>query len=254
MKEESVKIPFGFSLVLLSAVPMNVGIGSSAAVEIGTLACLNGYLGLGLGAERIAQLGQMAENHVVGAPAGSWTRSPSPAGAAGNSPTSSAGPERSWEKWKSLLGTGFIGINSMVRHSVGGSPYSDTRIGAFIGKKIINDLRERKAQPPLNYLTEMSVADLRRDYAAALPETVIGSEFITAHKTHGDPVTTIQPDAVYRVAGPTRHPVEENERVLTFMEALACGQGRQRRAGHAQGRRDDVRRPRELPRQLPPLD
>ncbi len=45
LKEESVKLPYGFSLLLLSAVPMNVGIGSSAAVEIGTLCCLNAYLG-----------------------------------------------------------------------------------------------------------------------------------------------------------------------------------------------------------------
>ncbi|MFT3785122.1 MAG: hypothetical protein QM770_03015 [Tepidisphaeraceae bacterium] len=40
------------------------------------------------------------------------------------------------------------------------------------------------------------------------------------HRTHGDPVTTIQPDAVYRVAGPTRHPVEENVRVQKFMDHL----------------------------------
>lgn len=70
LKEESVKMPFGFSLLLLSAVPMNVGIGSSAAVEVGTLSCLNAYLGLKLDAARVARLGQMAENHVVGAPCG----------------------------------------------------------------------------------------------------------------------------------------------------------------------------------------
>ena len=33
-------------------------------------------------------------------------------------------------------------------------------------------------------------------------------------------LTTIQPDATYRVVGPARHPVGENERVLTFMDAL----------------------------------
>jgi L-arabinokinase len=33
-------------------------------------------------------------------------------------------------------------------------------------------------------------------------------------------VTTIQPDATYRVVGPTRHPIGENERVLKFIEAL----------------------------------
>jgi L-arabinokinase len=33
-------------------------------------------------------------------------------------------------------------------------------------------------------------------------------------------VTTIQPDATYRVVGPARHPVGENERVLKFIAAL----------------------------------
>jgi len=40
-------------------------VGSSAAVEIGTLSCLNSYLGLKLDGARIARLGQMAENHVL---------------------------------------------------------------------------------------------------------------------------------------------------------------------------------------------
>ena len=47
LKEESVHLPFGFSLLLLSGVPMNVGIGSSAATEIATLYCLQSYLQLG---------------------------------------------------------------------------------------------------------------------------------------------------------------------------------------------------------------
>jgi L-arabinokinase len=33
-------------------------------------------------------------------------------------------------------------------------------------------------------------------------------------------VTTVQPDATYRVAGPTRHPIGENGRVLKFIKAL----------------------------------
>jgi L-arabinokinase len=117
-------------------------------------------------------------------------------------------------------GTGFVGINSMVRHSVSGNPYSDTRIGAFMGKKIINDIRAETGRGPMDYLTELTVEELRAHYLPAIPESIVGSEFLAKHKTHDDPVTTIQPDASYRVAGPTRHPVEENERVLKFMESL----------------------------------
>ena len=72
----------------------------------------------------------------------------------------------------------------------------------------------------MDYLTELSVAELRAQYLPSIPDTILGSEFLAAHKTHDDPVTTIQPDATYRVAGPARHPVEENERVLKFIESL----------------------------------
>ncbi|MDP9174437.1 MAG: hypothetical protein M3O30_11305 [Planctomycetota bacterium] len=220
LKEESVKIPYGFSMLLLSAVPMNVGIGSSAAVEIGTLACLNAYLGLELSAQRIAQLGQMAENHIVGAPCGIMDQIAITSGRRGKLTHILCRPGKVLGEVEIPKGTGFVGINSMVRHSVGANPYTDTRIGAFIGKKIINDIRAKTGGAPLNYLAELSVDEMKKKYLPELPETVVGSEFLAAHKTHGDPVTTIQPDAVYRVAGPTRHPVEENERVLKFIDAL----------------------------------
>jgi L-arabinokinase len=220
LKEESVKMPFGFSMLLLSAVPMNVGIGSSAAVEIGTLTCLNAYLGLALDAPRIARLGQMAENHVVGAPCGIMDQIAITSGRRGKLTHILCRPGKVMGEVEIPAGTGFVGINSMVRHSVSGNPYSDTRIGAFVGKKIINDIRARTGRAPLDYLTELSSEELRTQYLPEIPDAILGSEFLATHKTHDDSVTTIQPDATYRIAGPTRHPVEENERVLKFMESL----------------------------------
>jgi L-arabinokinase len=220
LKEEPVKLPYGFNLLLMSAVPMNVGIGSSAAVEIGTLTCLNSYLSLNLSPARIAQLGQMAENHVVGAPCGIMDQTAITSGRQGCLTHILCRPGEVKGVVEIPPGTGFVGINSMVRHSVAGSPYGDTRVGAFMGKKIINDLRARTGRSALAYLTELSSPELREQYAAEIPEQLLGSEFLARHKTHDDPVTRISPDATYRVAGPTRHPVEENERVLKFMDAL----------------------------------
>ena len=225
LKEEPVTMPYGFNLLLLSAVPMNVGIGSSAAVEIGTLAGLNSYLGLNLSPSRIAQLGQMAENHVVGAPCGIMDQTAITSGRQGCLTHILCRPGEVKGEVEIPPGTGFVGINSMVRHSVAGSPYSDTRIGAFMGRKIINDLRARTGRSALAYLTELTPPELREQYASELPEQLLGSEFLARHKTHDDPVTKISPDATYRVAGPTRHPVEENERVLRFMEALRAAKG-----------------------------
>ncbi len=223
LKEQSIQLPFGFSMLLLSAVPMNVGIGSSAAVEIGTLSCLNAYLGLKLDPGRIARLGQMAENYVVGAPCGIMDQTAITSGRQGKMTHILCRPGQVMGEVEIPRGTGFVGINSMVRHSVAGNPYADVRIGAFMGKKIINAIRAKgggASKPPLNYLTELSTEELRRDYLPHLPESLLGSAFLSQYHSHDDPVTTIQPDATYRIAGPTRHPIEENERVLTFMTAL----------------------------------
>ena len=220
LKEEPVKLPYGFSLLLLSAVPMNVGIGSSAAVEIGTLCCLNAYLGMKLDPARIARLGQMAENHVVGAPCGIMDQTAVTSGHEGRLTHILCRPGSVQGEVQIPHGTGFVGINSMIRHSVAANPYSDVRIGAFMGKKIINDVRARTGRGALDYLTELSLKEFRAQYAGEIPEEFLGSKFLAQHKTHDDPVTKIQPDATYRVAGPTRHPIEENERGLHFMEAL----------------------------------
>ena len=220
LKEESIKLPYGFNFLLLSAVPMNVGIGSSAAVEIGTLSCLNAYLDLKLDGARIARLGQMAENHVVGAPCGIMDQIAVASGRETKLTHILCRPGSIVGEVEIPPGTGFVGINSMVRHSVAGNAYGNVRIGAFMGKKIINEIRAKTGRAAVNFLTELSPAEFAGEYEKEIPETILGSEFLKKYKTHDDPVTTVQPDATYRVVGPARHPVAENERVLKFIEAL----------------------------------
>ena len=220
LKEESVKLPYGFSFLLLSAVPMNVGIGSSAAVEIGTLSCLNAYLDLKLDGARIARLAQMAENHVVGAPCGIMDQIAVASGRESKLTHILCRPGAIVGEVEIPSGTGFVGINSMVRHSVAGNAYGNVRIGAFMGKKIINEIRAKTGRAAVNYLTEISSAEFANEYEKEIPESILGSDFLKKYKTHDDPVTTVQPDATYRVVGPARHPVGENERVLKFIAAL----------------------------------
>jgi galactokinase len=235
LKEESVSLPFGFSLLLLSAVPMNVGIGSSAAVEIGTICCLNAYLKLGLDAAHIARLGQIAENHVVGAPCGIMDQIAVTSGKQHRLTHILCRPGSVLDEVEIPAGTGFVGINSMVRHSVAANPYSDVRVGTFMGKKIINSIRVTQGQRPVDYLTEISSEELASDYLLHLPERMVGSEFCAMFKSHDDAVTKVQPDATYRVCGPTRHPVEENERVLRFIEALKAAKNGEKAALIAAG-------------------
>jgi L-arabinokinase len=122
--------------------------------------------------------------------------------------------------------TEFVGINSMVKHSVGGAAYGDVRIGAFMGKRIVNHIRARNGETPLHYLTELTADSFEKNCRAGLPETMIGSEFLAKYQSHDDPITKIQPDANYRVLGPTAHPVYENQRVLQFIDHLKAASDR----------------------------
>ena len=177
LKEESIELPYGFSFLLLSAVPMNVGIGSSAAVEIGTLSCLNAYLGLRLDGARIARLGQMAENHVVGAPCGIMDQIAVASGRESKLTHILCRPGAVVGEVDIPPDTGFIGINSMVRHSVAGNAYGNVRIGAFMGKRIVNEIRARTGRAPLNYLSEITSEEFSSAYQPEIPETILGSDF-----------------------------------------------------------------------------
>ena len=220
LKEESVHLPFGFSLLLLSGVPMNVGIGSSAATEIATLYCLQSYMHLDISETRLAQLGQLAENLVVGAPCGIMDQITVTSGRQGKLTHILCRPGSIMGEIETPLDTAFVGINSMVKHSVGGAAYGDVRIGAFMGKRIVNHERARNGKNPIQYLTELDVDSFEKNYREVLPETMVGSEFLARYQFHDDPITRIQPDAVYRVLGPTLHPVYENQRVLKFIDHL----------------------------------
>lgn len=220
LKEESIHLPFGFSLLLLSGVPMNVGIGSSASTEIATLRCLQSYLQLNISESRLAQLGQLAENLVVGAPCGIMDQITVTSGRQGTLIHILCRPGSIMGEVDIPQGAAFVGINSMVKHSVAGAEYGDVRVGAFMGKRIVNQIRVENGKKPIEYLTELTVESFEKDYKDALPETMVGSEFVAKYRSHDDPITEIQPDANYRVKGPTAHPVYENQRVLRFMDHL----------------------------------
>lgn len=219
LREEGVQLPYGFSMLLLSGVPMNVGIGSSAATEVGTICCLNAYLGLGLSASRIARLAQLAENHVVGAPCGSMDQIAVASGRKGCLTHILCRPGSVEGTVEIPPGTGFVGINSMVRHSVGGHQYGNVRVGAFMGKRIINTLRAKQGKDPIDHLTQITPEEWAA-LEADIPETLRGADFLATYKNHNDPVTTVQSGATYRVRGPAKHAVLENDRVLRFMAAL----------------------------------
>ena len=133
----------------------------------------------------------------------------------------------------------FWGVDSGIRHSVGGSDYGAVRTGAFMGLKILSTVSSssKKAallsessesqDPPLKilgegYLANLAPSNFSRRLERKLPETLSGAEFLEKYGSHLDTATTVDPTKTYAVKLPTAHPVYENFRVLTFRQVLAA--------------------------------
>ncbi|KVH95558.1 Galactokinase galactose-binding domain-containing protein [Cynara cardunculus var. scolymus] len=139
----------------------------------------------------------------------------------------------------------FWGIDSGLRHSIGGADYGSVRIGAFMGRKIIkstasvmcskscpngngsnpDELEEHaiellEDEASLDYLCNLTPHRFEAIYSKDLPSTMNGEAFLTKYNNHNDPVTTIDKKRSYGVKAATRHPIYENFRVKAFKALL----------------------------------
>ncbi|WP_010206348.1 galactokinase [Salinibacterium sp. PAMC 21357] len=71
----------GVDIIIDSTVPVGAGLSSSAAIESSVALALNDLWSLGFSREKLAKVGQLAENEVVGAPTGIMDQSASLLGA-----------------------------------------------------------------------------------------------------------------------------------------------------------------------------
>jgi L-arabinokinase len=224
----------GLRILIDSRVPEGKGVSSSAAVEVATMRAVAAAIGVDLPGEELARLCQLAENCVVGAPCGIMDQM-----------TSAMGRENELLALRCQPATieafvpipddiAFWGIDSGVRHSVGGADYSSVRCGAFMGYRIIAEAAGLGAgwseedssivdvdDPMWNgYLANITPEDFHIRFASAVPITLSGREFLERYAGTTDHVTRVDPDRNYAVLAPTVHPIEENQRVAEFRKLL----------------------------------
>jgi len=216
----------GFNIGLVSGVPMNVGIGSSATVEVATLYAIDRLLGLALDPLHLARLGQMAENRVVGAPCGIMDQIAVACGRRGRLLHILCQPGRVVGEVALPSFCEVAGVNSHVRHSVGGERYTATRVATFMGRRVIFERIRRRGgtargeEPFGGYLCNISPEAYRLVYRRWLPQRLSGAQFLRRHETTEDPVAPVDPKRIYRVESRTSHPIHENARVLEFLRCL----------------------------------
>ena len=233
MRERGFVFESGARLLLRSEVPEGKGVSSSAALEVATMQALAAAYGLELPPRELAFLCQKVENLVACAPCGVMDQMTSACGEQdrllallcqpGELRGSVALPEE-LEVW---------GIDSGIRHSVGGADYGTVRTAAFMGYRMIAaaaglNVRDAGAVGRVDvedprwrgYLANITPGEFESLYASGLPARMSGAEFLERYGGITDPVTAVDPALWYHVRQATQHPVYEHDRVTKFAGIL----------------------------------
>jgi len=198
MRERNQRFESGANILISSRVPPGKGVSSSAALEVAVMQAVTEAFDIEIEGRDKALLCQKVENLVVGAPCGVMDQMTAVFGERDRLLLLLCQPaelKRMITVPRQLM---LWGIDSGIRHSVGGADYGSVRAGAFMGTRIIADLSADFSED--GYLASISPAEFEREYLELLPE---------------------------RIRMPTAHPIYENVRVQRFVELLERNEGYQ---------------------------
>jgi len=233
--QEQVGIPVtGADVRIRSNVPAGKGVSSSAALEVSTMLAVMKAHGLQPDRIKLPLWAQMVENRVAGAACGLMDQLSVTLGKKKNLLPLVCQPHTVGEPVPIPAGMFFAGIDSGVRHAVGGASYGDVRTAAFMAYSIVasehglgpGDIAHARsagtwtALPHGGYLANIPVSQFEQRYAHLLPLQVKGSDFLTRFGGTIDAATEVDPGKHYAVAACARHPVYEQFRVESFARLL----------------------------------
>lgn len=216
MREHGVRFMGGVKILISSTVPEGKGVASSAALEVASMQAIVSAFGISLEPHEIAFLCQKVENLVAGAPCGVMDQMTSTLGENDSLLTLLCQPAQLQPSVRVPSEIAFWGVDSGERHTVGGTSYESVRAGAFMGFRMIVGDQDRWG----GYLANVTVPEFEREYRNRLPEEISGQEFLTRYSSTSDTVTRVLPARIYKVRGPTAHPIYEHQRVQAFRDLL----------------------------------
>ena len=232
MRESSVAFSEGFDILISSVVPEGKGVSSSAALEVSAMNAIVAAFNIDVSAVEIALSCQKVENLIAGAACGVMDQMTSEAGEANRLLELRCQP-------CDFLGTlaipeelEFWGLDSGIKHSVGGSSYTTVRTAAFMGYRIIAELaglaitiaENKKAHVKDSewngYLANIQPEVFEIRFSSQIPVWMSGWDFLHTYGGTTDSVTTVDPSVNYPVLQATQHPIYENHRVHSFAQLL----------------------------------
>jgi galactokinase len=221
----------GLTLAVYGTVPLGAGVSSSASIEVATMMNLCGHFGLleKIPPLELAAMCQEVENRIVGAPCGIMDQVASCCGQTDSLLRLLCQPHELQPPLKMPAGVRAVGIDSRVKHSVGGIEYGRTRCAAFMGHRMIlekmRDLgaaagKTLESDPMGGYLANLSPDDYKRYFRPFLPEWIEGKAFLNQFGSTIDKATSVDPAMKYNVQRATDHHVLEAQRVRNFVRFL----------------------------------
>ncbi len=206
----------GLDIRIRSTVPENVGVASSAALEVAALRALGLLAGVRWKGTELARLAQRAENEVVGAPCGLMDQLTTHHGKRGEVLPILCRPDLLLEPIQIPRGLRIVGWHSGVKHSVSGAPYKTARTATFMGRRIL----EEKTGLRWNYAAEIAPSTLERLSRDLLHESIRGDSFRRRYGGTADPLSRVEGRKVYRVRDALEFPVRENFRAELAVSLL----------------------------------
>jgi len=196
MRERNVSFESGANILISSRVPPGKGVSSSAALEVAVMQAVTEVFDIKIDGRDKALLCQKVENLVVGAPCGVMDQMTAVFGERDRLLLMLCQPAEIKRMITLPPELRLWGIDSGIRHSVGGADYGTVRAAASMGTRMIADLKADFSEH--GYLANISPAEFEREYSELLPE---------------------------RIRMPTAHPIYENVRVQRFVDLLERNEG-----------------------------
>jgi galactokinase len=215
-REGVLELSGGARILITSTVPEGKGVASSAALEVSAMTAICAAYDIRLEPRRLALLCQRVENLIAGAPCGVMDQMTAALGEFGQLLTLLCQPAEVHGCLRLPSGLALWGIDSGVRHAVGGGDYGAVRAAAFMGHRILEDLTKRQ----LDYLANVTPQEFAT-LAPQVPECLTGREFLDRYRGVSCAGLTIDRDRQYRVRVATAHPIHEHARVREFAERMS---------------------------------
>ena len=211
----------GCTMIIHSDIPLNTGVGSSAAVEVAALIALCGAFDISLEPEQIPKLCQKMEQRLMNK---SYSVMDQSVPALGKSATLHAyryPPFHSIESIEIPEGLQFAGIFSGVPHKALSSIYEDTYLGAQMGAQIIYDHIRTNQKADLDHLLyNITPEAWQEKFSPLIPDGISGKKFIDTYRPHFGLQNQILPGKKYYPRLCTGHAVLENARTLKILKIM----------------------------------